>query len=491
MTLPIVAPRPKEVLSPISVLPRPRVAGKFLWVGDEKLYVRGVTYGTFRGDERGVEFPPREQVERDFRLMAGRGINAVRTYTPPPRWLLDEAERHGLRVLVGLAAERQVGYLCDGRKGPGLETWLLPGVRTCAGHPAVLAYAIANEIPAPTVRWLGRRRVERHLQRLCAVVREQDPGCLVTYANYPTSEYLDLSFLDFLSFNVYLESTERFERYLARLQNLAGDRPLLMTELGLDSLRNGEEQQARSLHGQIKSSFDAGCAGVFVYAWTDEWHRGGADVEDWAFGLTRRDRAPKPALASVERAFGDVPYSANGAWPRISVVVCSYNGSRTIRDCLEGLERLDYPNYEAIVVDDGSTDATAAIASEYSCRLVRTENRGLSNARNRGIHEATGEIVAFIDDDARPDPHWLHYLAAAFRRGDFAGIGGPNIAPAGDGRIAACVANAPGGPMHVLVSDVEAEHIPGCNMAFRKSALVAIGGFDPQFRAAGDDVDVC
>ena len=57
--------------------------------------------------------------------------------------------------------------------------------------------------------------------------------------------------------------------------------------------------------------------------------------------------------------------------------------------------------------------------------------------------------------------------------------------------IAECVANSPGGPVHVLLSDTEAEHIPGCNMAFRKSALEAIGGFDPRFRTAGDDVDVC
>jgi hypothetical protein len=74
---------------------------------------------------------------------------------------------------------------------------------------------------------------------------------------------------------------------------------------------------------------------------------------------------------------------------------------------------------------------------------------------------------------------------------DHAGIGGPNIPPPGDGLIAACVANAPGGPIHVLLSDDVAEHIPGCNMAFRKDRLRAIGGFDPQFRRAGDDVDVC
>ena len=60
-----------------------------------------------------------------------------------------------------------------------------------------------------------------------------------------------------------------------------------------------------------------------------------------------------------------------------------------------------------------------------------------------------------------------------------------------DGRLAECVGHAPGGPTHVLLSDRLAEHIPGCNMAFRKESLDAIGGFDPQFRIAGDDVDIC
>jgi hypothetical protein len=82
-------------------------------------------------------------------------------------------------------------------------------------------------------------------------------------------------------------------------------------------------------------------------------------------------------------------------------------------------------------------------------------------------------------------------LAATFMNTPHVGVGGPNLAPAGDGPIARCVAHAPGGPIHVLLTDHEAEHLPGCNMAFRKEMLEAVGGFDPQFRIAGDDVDVC
>jgi len=471
---------------------RPHVRGKFLFVGDEKFYVRGVTYGAFEPDAEGREYGDLGKIERDFAQMAANGINAVRIpHTTPPRALLDIAARHGLRVMVGLSAEQYVGYLIDRRGAPDITALIRAKVRACAGHPALLCYALGNEIPAPMARYLGARKVERYLRRMYRVVKEEDPDGLVTYVNYPTTEYLRLPFLDFVCFNVYLESQERLKAYLGRLQNIAGDRPLLMSELGLDGLRNGESAQAQVLDWQIRTAFANGCAGAFVFSWTDEWYRHGNGVDDWAFGLTRADRSAKPALEAVREAFDEVPFSPRLAWLRISVVVCTYNGARTLRDCLEGLRRLAYPAYEVIVVDDGSTDATAAIAREYDCRLIHTVNRGLANARNLGLAAATGEIIAYIDDDAYPDPHWLSYLAATFLSTSHAGIGGPNVAPEGDGPMAECVARAPGGPVHVLLTDREAEHIPGCNMAFRKACLEAIGGFDPQFRAAGDDVDVC
>jgi len=487
-----VRPRALDIFSGIPrATPRPRVHGKFLFLGDEKLYIRGVTYGTFRPDAFGNEFPELEVVERDFAQMAANGLNAVRVFTAPPRPLLDAAERHGLHVMVGLSAERYVGFLIDKKDAPDIDELVCEQVRSCAGHPALLCYAVGNEIPASIARWLGRKRLERYLKRLFWAVKAEDPEGLVTYTNYPSTEYLQLPFLDLVCFNVYLESPERLQAYLARLQNVAGDRPLIMGEIGLDSRSHGEEAQARMLDWQIRTTFAAGCSGAFVFGWTDEWHTGGADVEDWEFGLTTRDRRPKPALAAVRKAFDQVPFPADLDWPRVSVIVCSRNGARTLHDCFEGLSWVEYPNYEVIVVDDGSTDGTGGIAQEYGFRVIRTEGVGLGAARNIGLEAATGEIVAYLDDDAYPDPHWLTYLATAFLTTAHAGMGGPNIPPPGNGSVADSVANSPGGPVHVLLSDAEAEHIPGCNLAFRKSSLQAIGGFDPRFRVAGDDVDIC
>ena len=476
---------------PFGVNLRPSVKGKFIWVGDEKFYVRGVTYGPFRPDASGSDFHNSAAIERDFAQMVANRINTIRLYTTPPRWFLDTAHRHGLRVMVCLSADRYVGFLTDRMNAPDIEGLVRAKVRGCAGHPALLCYALGNEIPASIVRWHGRQKIERYLERLYKVVKSEDPGALVTYVNYPSTEYLQLPFLELVCFNVYLESQERFAAYLARLQNISGERPLIMGEVGLDSLRNGAKTQASTLSWLIRTSFAGGCAGAFVFSWTDEWHNAGRDVDDWEFGITGRDRRPKPALAAVRDAFTQVPFPPGLPWPRISVVVCSCNGAQTIRDCCEGLLKLDYSNCEILFVDDGSSDATAEIARRFGFRVIRTENRGLSNARNTGLQAASGEIIAYLDDDAFPDPQWLTYLAFAFLTTEYAAIGGPNIAPPGDGRIADCVTNAPGGPIHVLLSDQEAEHIPGCNMAFRKTALESIGGFDPQFRAAGDDVDVC
>ena len=476
---------------PPSFHPQIQVAGKFLFAGSEKLYVRGVTYGTFAESDEDEGLPPLSVVERDFARMAAHGVDAVRIYTVPPRRLLDLAQRHGLRVMVGIPWEQHVAFLDEPRRARAIEARVRTAVERCAGHPAVLCYAVGNEIPPSIVRWAGPRRIERHIRRLYEAAKTADPTGLVTYGNFPSTEYLDLSFLDLACFNVYLEQRERLEDYLARLQNLAGERPLLLGELGLDSRRHGEHAQALALYEQVRTAFACGCAGVFVFSWTDEWHRGGREIRDWDFGLTARDRRAKAALPAARRAFAEAPLGNAGPWPRVSVVVCVYDGEETLGDCLAGLAALDYPDYEVIVVDDGSTDRSAEIAARARCRLIRTPNRGLSCARNTGLAAATGDVVAYVDADATPDPHWLGYLVETLRGGGYVGVGGPNLPARGDGEVADCVANAPGGPTHVLLSDREAEHIPGCNMAFLKPALESIGGFDPTFRVAGDDVDLC
>ncbi|MBK5269374.1 MAG: glycosyltransferase [Bacteroidia bacterium] len=473
------------------VTSRPRVRGKFIMLGAEKFYIKGVTYGTFKPDEQGVQFPSADIVASDFLQMSASGINTVRTYTVPPVYLLDAAREHDLKVMVGLPWEQHITFLDSKEKTNDIINRIKQFVISCGNHPAILCYTIGNEIPATIVRWYGNKKIERFLHRLYKAVKSVDPEGLVTYVNYPTTEYLQLPFLDFDCFNVYLETKEKLNAYLQRLHNLTGDRPLVLAEIGLDSMRNGSDKQAEVLDWQLRSIFSKGCAGMLVFAWTDEWWRGGFDIEDWDFGLVDRQRNPKPALKAVSKAFGDIPFSSEKELPFISVLICSRNGGATIRDTMEGLLKVDYPNFEVIVVNDGSTDKLPDIVSEYPVRLISTPNRGLSNARNTAMMEAKGEIVAYIDDDAYPDPQWLRYLAYAYSTTSHAGIGGPNIVPEEDGFVAICVANAPGGPVHVLITDEIAEHIPGCNMSFRRDVLLEIGGFDPIYRAAGDDVDIC
>ena len=230
---------------------RIRARGKFLF-SDEKVYIRGVTYGSFRPDRDGVPFPAREIVNNDFSFMVASGINALRVYTGPPGWLLDMAQQHGLLVMVGLPWEQHIAFLDERGRADSIEQRVREGVRACAGHPAVLCYAIGNEIPGSIVRWYGARRIERFLQRLYRAAKSEDPDTLVTYVNYPTTEYLRLPFLDFLCFNVYLETQEKLEAYLAKLQNLARDRPWSWAEVGLDSRRHGEADRPQSCSGKYR-----------------------------------------------------------------------------------------------------------------------------------------------------------------------------------------------------------------------------------------------
>ena len=360
------------------------------------------------------------------------------------------------------------------------------------GHPAVFAYSVVNEIPADIVRWSGAAAVQDFIDQLVSEAKGVDPECLCTFTSFPPTEFLQAESIDFVCFNVYLHQPKSFAGYLARLQTLAAARPLVLGELGMDSIRDGEPQKCEFLTWQIELACGAGLAGTVVFSFTDDWFRGGLQIEDWGFGLTRRDRQPKESFYAVQRQYRAAPYFPLPRTPKASVVVATYNGGRTLQNCLESLQRLNYPDYEVILVDDGSTDRTPEIAKAFpSVRYIRQTNQGLSAARNAGIRAAQGEIVAFTDDDCRADEDWLYYVIGDLVRGDFVGMGGHNFLPPEDSCVAAAVVVSPGGPAHVMLTDQEAEHIPGCNMAFFKWALEDVGMFNPIYRKAGDDVDIC
>jgi glycosyltransferase involved in cell wall biosynthesis len=498
-----------RLAAPPRPLPPIRVRAKFFFDGDEKFFLKGVTYGPFAPDAEGHFVGTPAGARRDFEMMQALGINLLRLYHVPPSWFLDLCREFRLRALISIPWAEHVEFLNNRAIRRQVLQTIRDAVLKNRGHEAIFGYFVGNEIPTTMVRWLGARRVIQFVEQLINIARQADPRPLYSYASYPPTEFLLPSNVDFYSFNVYLERQLDFERYLARLQNLAEDKPLIMGEFGLDTIRKGEPMQAEVLDWHLDCVVRGGAAGTIFFSWTDEWFTGGFEVTDWAFGLVTRDRAPKLACERLRaKLLGPGSISLRiglKSQPRVSIIVCSYNGGKTLRSCLESLDQLNYPDYEIILVDDGSTDDTAEIVKNFqAARLEKAagralpdfspivqRNMGLSFARNAGAAAATGAVFAYTDSDCMADPDWLFYLIGTLVSGDYAGVGGPNISPPAVNWVQASVAAAPGGPSHVLVSDVVAEHIPGCNMAFHRWAFEAVGGFDTEYRKAGDDVDFC
>ncbi len=471
---------------------RVQVDGKFFRVGPARFRVRGVTYGTFGPNKSGEPFPELAQVERDFARMRDLGANTVRIYHLPPRWLLELAGAQGLRLLVGLTWASHSCFLDSRVSRREGRTAVTSAIRSLAGHPAVMAVVLGNEMPPDLVRWLGAARVGSFLDELVFAAHEIDPGCLCTYANFPTTEFLQPRYLDFVTFNVFLHDPAALGNYLARVQFHADGKPLLLGECGADSLREGQQRQAEIVASNLSVAARAGLAGAVVFSFTDDWVRGGRRVDDWEMGLTTVTREPKTAFNEVRENFSAPPPMPQPL-PRVSVVVAAYNAAATLRACLESLLRLNYPDYEILLIDDGSTDDTTRLSADFpQIRTLRHKtNLGLSTARNLGIRAATGDVIAFTDADCRADPDWLRYLVLGLIEHRVAGIGGPNLLPPDDSPVAAAVMASPGGPTHVMFDERHAEHLPGCNMAFWRWALEGVGSFDPVFHRAGDDVDIC
>ncbi len=478
---------------PISKVDQPlRVSGKYFRTGEDVYFLKMVTFGPFPAGA----FPDEGRAQLS-RIREELGANAIRLYEIPTLEFLHHCAQEGIRVFLTLPWAQHLDFFRHSEVLAEANRLLLETIEKFRGHPAVAGYFVGNEIETTLVRWMGRKKVLKQIERLIDLGHANDPDSLFSYANYPSTEYLLPRNQDFVAFNLYLEDRENFSAYLLRLQNLAGDKPVLISEFGSDSRTHGEQRQAEMLEWHVREAGRAGIAGTTVFAWSDLWQRGGKTIEGYDFGLTRRDLSAKPALSALRNTWGNLQFGSDtleiDPVPKISVIICTYKGSETLVECLNSVTEMNYPDYEVILVNDGKDTRVAEIADEYhSVRHIAAERVGLSGARNLGAKAAKGAILTYTDDDCIVEADWLRWVAAQFQKGEnFGCVGGPNIPPDPETRRQACIAASPGGPAHVLLSDSSAEHLPGCNLSVRKSVFDEIGGFNTAFRTAGDDVDFC
>lgn len=180
-----------------------------------------------------------------------------------------------------------------------------------------------------------------------------------------------------------------------------------------------------------------------------------------------------------------------GEQPRITVVVCTRDRPAALDGCLEALGAQRYPSYEVLVVDNASAgEETRLVAERRGVRWVREARPGLDWARNRGLAEASSPIVAYTDDDARPEPRWLEALARGFSSPDVLGVTGLVLPAelATDAQILfEDVYGGMGKGFDQRVFTRRGRRLGyrpeqvgvGCNMAFRREAIARLGGFDP------------
>ncbi|PUA32108.1 MAG: hypothetical protein B9J98_04465 [Candidatus Terraquivivens tikiterensis] len=161
--------------------------------------------------------------------------------------------------------------------------------------------------------------------------------------------------------------------------------------------------------------------------------------------------------------------------PSCSVIVIARNAERTIAGCVSSLLAQTFKPTEIIVIDS-STDSTGKIAAELGAKVVHEPVVGRSRARNRGLEESRGELVAFIDADAVADPSWLSWLVRRYEKGGLAGVAG-SIRALNPDRLAAKL---------LELATANKPHYGGGNIMYEKGAIVEVGMFNERLQMAED-----
>jgi len=180
---------------------------------------------------------------------------------------------------------------------------------------------------------------------------------------------------------------------------------------------------------------------------------------------------------------------------KVSIVVPVYNAEKTLKDCIYSLLKMDYKDYEIIFVDDGSTDSSKKIITDFAnkyehIRLLEQMHRGPASARNLGIRNSSGKIVFFTDSDCIVPINWVKSILEYFGDKSIGAVGG-SLTPVSTNSIYEVFDQKRRENLYGTKKKF-VDALPTCNLAVRREILEKIGGFDESFKyASAEDYDLC
>jgi hypothetical protein len=314
------------------VSPDVRTDQRQFLVDGRPYFVRGIHYGPWRpgtGPNKKYPYPNLHHIEDDFEIIRRAHANTVLIYDPPPE-VLDLAQRYNLEVIYVFALDWSA---IGGPEQPAITNRVRQRVTSLRSKSALLAWVLGNEIPGQILQSRGDTAIVSGLHELYTAVKAADPSHPVSHANWPPTRGLDLSFMDFVCFNVYPlwppeVAAMGFGRFIeTMLRPIAGNKPLLISEFGANTIEAGEDGQARLVRESWRELVRAGAAGGVVFEFADEWWKNYDNPVrpgDWwtrvpapddelhqdqdpeeTYGLVRADRTPKLALTVVTEMFSE------------------------------------------------------------------------------------------------------------------------------------------------------------------------------------------
>jgi GT2 family glycosyltransferase len=413
--------------------------------------------------------------------LAAANVNAVILTEAQAETVLSLASQAGLYAMVEIAID--VNEFASPVRMRALTARIAEAVSGLRGHLALCGFLIdcpfdvnSNEKPVPdAVRRSALDAIMRTVREtdsrfLIGLKRRFDEKPTVPQPTFPqvtvalTDE--DLTFASLAKIDAADVSP-----IIYALHEIADARPLVI-EIG-EELPGQDEVVARA--------FGCGAAGVVAPA----MRRAVSSERQNIRMLSAGELLP---FADFEGSSVPLPAST----PMVSVVVTARDDERTIAGCLESISRLQYPNYEVIVIDDASRDRSVKIVSSTpGVRLLRQSSRaGFGAIRNAATRVARGNLIAFTRADCVVDADWLMLAVRTLTEGCYDAIGGPVFPSQEERGVAARVRSAIEKAGAKRSTGDRAARLADRNMLVRKSSSIAVGGFDARFIDEGGDRDL-